>query len=324
MAKRITINTRLRRRSTRKNWLLGKEIYFKEQLCATCHQPNGMGMDPAYPPLSESPWVNGDPERLIKITLNGLQGGVRVHGKDYNSAMAPLGALLTDEEAAAVLTYVRTSFGNLSSEIDSELVAKVREETKDRKKLWTAMELLQDHPPEVDSSEMLAEDAESDMPDRQFVRMWTLEDFDGDLGNGSPEKGKEAFVAAGCLDCHAVNGEGNQIGPELTKVSEKYKGDKLLQQILEPSSEINEEFASEIVETVDEEMFTGLVLEEDNDSVTLLANPTNPEDLTVIAKSDIVSRRPASLSSMPTGLLIMFEKEEILDLLAYLENGGSE
>ena len=91
---------------------LGKEVYFKEQLCATCHQPNGMGMDPAYPPLfPKVPWVNGDPERLIKIALNGLQGGVRVNGKDYNSAMAPLGALVTDEEAAAVLSYVRTSFG---------------------------------------------------------------------------------------------------------------------------------------------------------------------------------------------------------------------
>ena len=170
---------------------------------------------------------------------------------------------------------------------------------------------------------MLAEEADPAHPQREFVKMWTLADFNSGIKKGSASKGKEAFAAAGCLDCHAVKGEGNKIGPDLTKVAEKYKGEKLLQQILEPSSEINEEFVSEIVETVDEEMFTGLVVEEDNDSVSILANPSNPDDLTKIAKTDIVSRRPASLSSMPTGLLIMFEKEEILDLLAYLENGGS-
>ncbi|MCA9448126.1 MAG: c-type cytochrome, partial [Candidatus Omnitrophica bacterium] len=302
----------------------GKEVYFKEQLCATCHQPNGMGMNPAYPPLSESPWVNGDPERFIRIALNGLQGGVRVNGKDYNSAMAPLGALLTDEEAAAVLTYVRTSFGNLSTEIDKELVAKVRNETKERKKLWTAKELLGDQPTEEEMETMLPDSSGAADSDSQFVKMWTLQDFDGNLGGGSPARGKEIFVAAGCVDCHAVGGEGNKVGPELTKVSSKYRGQKLLQQILEPSAEINEEFASELVETVDEEMFTGLVLKEDSDSISILANPTNPEDLTVIAKADIVSRRPGTLSSMPTGLLIMFEREEILDLLAYLEKGGAE
>ncbi|MCA9429323.1 MAG: c-type cytochrome, partial [Candidatus Omnitrophica bacterium] len=302
----------------------GKEVYFKEQLCATCHQPNGMGMNPAYPPLSESPWVNGDPERFIRIALNGLQGGVRVNGKDYNSAMAPLGALLTDEEAAAVLTYVRTSFGNLSTEIDKELVAKVRNETKERKKLWTAKELLGDQPTEEEMETMLPDSSGAADSQRQFVKMWTLQDFDGNLGGGSPARGKEIFAVAGCVDCHAVGGEGNKVGPELTKVSSKYRGQKLLQQILEPSAEINEEFASELVETVDEEMFTGLVLKEDSDSISILANPTNPEDLTVIAKADIVSRRPGTLSSMPTGLLIMFEREEILDLLAYLEKGGAE
>lgn len=304
----------------------GREVYFREQQCATCHQPHGMGMDPAYPPLGESAWVTGDPERLVKIALHGLQGGILVNGKHYSSEMAPLGALLSDEDAAAVLTYVRASFGNVAPEINAELVARIREENKDRRTLWTARELMELHPSGDDPSMMIpAESPATGGEGRQFVKAWTLEDFAADFDSGAPvgsaERGKAIYEAAGCNDCHSGDAAGHRIGPDLLKVVEKYRGKLLLQQILEPSSEINPDYVSEIIETLDEEMFTGLVLNEDSDSVSILANPSNPSETLAIPKRDIVSRRPASLSSMPTGLLIAFEKQEILDLLAYLEAG---
>ena len=54
--------------------------------------------------------------------------------------------LLNDDEIAAVLTYVRNSFGNKASVIDPDKVKEIREATKDRNKFYTADELLQEHP----------------------------------------------------------------------------------------------------------------------------------------------------------------------------------
>ena len=98
----------------RQQFLAGQEIYFREGHCVTCHQPNGKGLDPAFPPLAKSPWVSGDPDRLIKLTLYGLMGPLELNGKKYDGQvpMTPFGGMLKDDEIAAVLTFVRNSFGN--------------------------------------------------------------------------------------------------------------------------------------------------------------------------------------------------------------------
>ncbi len=130
---------------------LGAEVYHREAHCATCHQPDGKGMDPVYPPLAQSPWVTGDEERLAKITLHGLWGKIEVNGKVYDPAkgippMTAFGSLLDDKETAAVLTYVRNSWGNKASVVKPETVKKVREENKDRSIFWKPEELLKAHP----------------------------------------------------------------------------------------------------------------------------------------------------------------------------------
>jgi mono/diheme cytochrome c family protein/glucose/arabinose dehydrogenase/lysophospholipase L1-like esterase len=130
---------------------LGGEVYHREAHCATCHQPDGKGLDPAFPPLVGTPWVTGSEERLIKITLHGLWGKIEVNGKVYDPAngvppMTPFGSMLTDEEIAAVLTYVRNSWGNKAEPVLPATVKKVREATKDRSIFWKPEELLKDHP----------------------------------------------------------------------------------------------------------------------------------------------------------------------------------
>ncbi len=128
----------------------GHEIYFREGYCATCHQADGKGLDPAFPPLNDSPWVGGNPERLIKLTLHGMIGPFELHGKQYDGSvpMTPFGGLLNDEETAAVLTYVRNRFDNEASAIEPAQVAAVREATKERKAFYQAGELLEEHPME--------------------------------------------------------------------------------------------------------------------------------------------------------------------------------
>ena len=129
-------------------FLKGHEVYFREAHCATCHQPDGKGIEPAFPPLANSNWVPGDPDRLIKLTLHGMMGPFELNGKKYDGLvpMTPFGSMLNDEEIAAVLTYVRNSFGNQSAAVPPSRVAAVREATKSQPGFYMAEELLKEHP----------------------------------------------------------------------------------------------------------------------------------------------------------------------------------
>ena len=132
----------------KKSFLAGHEIYFRDAHCATCHQPDGKGLDPAFPPLHDSIYVHGSPERLIKITLHGLMGPIVVNGKNFNGQvpMTPFGGMLNDQEIANVLTYVRNSYGNKATAITPDQVKKVRDESKGQQGLLQVDQLLKDHP----------------------------------------------------------------------------------------------------------------------------------------------------------------------------------
>lgn len=110
-------------------------------ICAACHGQNGEG-GPAGPPLAGSEWVNGPVSNLIRIQLRGLQGPIKVKGTEYNfiGGMAPM-AYQTDEQVAAVLTYVRNNFGNKAPAVKPEQVAALRSEVG--KPQITAAELTQ-------------------------------------------------------------------------------------------------------------------------------------------------------------------------------------
>lgn len=118
----------------------GQALYGR---CAACHQPNGAGLAGAFPPLSASEWVTGNPEVPIRVVLHGLQGEINVAGSTYNSVMLPYGGTgeMNDAEVAAVLTYVRSSFGNSASAVTADEVAAVRAATSGRTTPWTAEEL---------------------------------------------------------------------------------------------------------------------------------------------------------------------------------------
>ncbi|WP_018616878.1 PVC-type heme-binding CxxCH protein [Segetibacter koreensis] len=128
---------------------LGKVIYNREGFCNTCHQPDGKGLTASgFPPLAGSKWVLGDQERLIKIVLKGLYGPIEVQGKKYPGQvpMTPFGGMLKDDEVAAVITYVRNSFGNKASAISPAKVKQVRAATKDKTGFYSPEELLKQHP----------------------------------------------------------------------------------------------------------------------------------------------------------------------------------
>ena len=127
----------------------GKKIYETEGYCITCHQEAGTGLQKAgYPTLVGQEWVLGDEERLIKLALHGLYGPMNIMGNHYEGQvpMMAFKGLLKDDEIAAVLTYVRNSFGNKASVIDPNKVKEVRAATKDRNSFYTPDELLKEHP----------------------------------------------------------------------------------------------------------------------------------------------------------------------------------
>jgi len=123
---------------------LGAEFYVSKG-CVACHQPNGMGSAAqSVPPLAESEWVNAaNPERAIRIVLNGLTGPIQVKGTPWNNTMVAWRDTLTDEQIAAILTYVRGTWGNKAPPVKTEDVKAVRDATQNRTTYWTAPELLQ-------------------------------------------------------------------------------------------------------------------------------------------------------------------------------------
>lgn len=116
---------------------LGRRVY---SACMTCHGPAGRGQDGVYPPLAASPYVNGDPERFAKILLHGLKGKVQVGTKEVVGVM-PRPQIETDEEIAAVMTYVRQAFGNAAPPVDASLVRAVRARHERRAEPWDVAEL---------------------------------------------------------------------------------------------------------------------------------------------------------------------------------------
>ena len=100
----------------------GKAVYTKN--CSSCHQATGQGLTGTFPPLAKNDVVTGDPNKVIHILLNGLNGPIKVNGTSYNNAMPPWKGTLSNAEIAAVITYIRSSWGNKASAVTEADVAK--------------------------------------------------------------------------------------------------------------------------------------------------------------------------------------------------------
>ncbi len=103
----------------------GEAIY--KEYCLACHQANGQGLAPVYPPLAKSDWLKKhSKDDFAKIMINGLKGPITVNGKKYNGVMTPIPAKYSDSDIAAVMTYVYNSFGNAGGSVSAADVAKAR------------------------------------------------------------------------------------------------------------------------------------------------------------------------------------------------------
>ncbi|MGB7324942.1 MAG: c-type cytochrome [Rubripirellula sp.] len=163
---------------------------------------------------------------------------------------------------------------------------------------------------------------------RTFVQSWTIDDFKDKLDQGmvgrTPEFGKRIFTEASCAGCHKVAGEGGVIGPELTDVMTRWKGDRMgvLREILDPSHKIDAKYMMQRILTVDGRTITGVLVKEDDDNVSLMSSPEAKEP-TVVAQDDIEAMVPSSVSMMPKALMDQYTEDEIFELMWYLETASS-
>lgn len=108
----------------------GAAIY--ASLCVACHQASGLGLSGVFPPLAGSEWVMGKDTTAAAILLHGINGAITVKGMVYKGAMPAFKDQLSDAQIAAVLTHVRSQWGNTAAPVALETVATTREALKER------------------------------------------------------------------------------------------------------------------------------------------------------------------------------------------------
>ena len=156
---------------------------------------------------------------------------------------------------------------------------------------------------------------------RPFVKQWTMADLASTISQqgGDRTRGQRLFTEIGCAQCHRVGNEGGLAGPDLTAAGARFDRRALLESIIEPSRVIADVYRGVTISTKSGAIHDGRIVSEDAKSVTLATNPADPDHREHVSKQEIMSRRASDVSAMPEGLLNTLSRDEILDLLAWIE-----
>lgn len=161
---------------------------------------------------------------------------------------------------------------------------------------------------------------------RPFVREWQLDELvpmvANELKNRNFEHGRDMFAAANCFGCHRFDNQGGAIGPDLTSLSGRFSQRDLLESIVEPNREISDQYAAVTIITDDGRTVTGRIVNLNGNTLNINTNMLDPNAQTRIERDKIEEMLPSKVSMMPTGLLNTLNKEDVLDLMAYLLSRG--
>lgn len=157
---------------------------------------------------------------------------------------------------------------------------------------------------------------------------WTLEEVrqlaKTGLRNRSFENGQRAFAATRCVVCHRFGEDGGATGPDLTQVAGRFDFNALTEAIMAPSQVISDQYKASTVISESGKSYTGRIVSENDEQISILTDPEDSTKIVDIAKSDIEETVPSKVSIMPSGLLKTLNQDEVLDLLAYLLSRGNE
>lgn len=134
------------------------------------------------------------------------------------------------------------------------------------------------------------------------------------------EQGRNAFFAIGCASCHQFDGMGGNIGPDLGAVGNRFSVQKILEDIIDPSSTISDLYGSSRVTLNSGRKLEGLVVKEESFIKVYSRDPNKAPD--IVANAEVASVEPVPVSQMPAGLINTLNADELRSLIAYLQSGG--
>ena len=160
-------------------------------------------------------------------------------------------------------------------------------------------------------------------PGRPYTVDEVVKFAQGQLHKRSFETGRNLYAAAACQTCHRLGADGGGLGPDLTGAGNRYTLRDLLENIIEPSKVISDQYDSTQIEKKDGSMLVGRVVKKEAGKLFVAINPLVPSETIEVAEQDVKESKAYPISMMPPGLLNALNEEEVKDLLAYLLSGGN-
>ncbi len=163
-------------------------------------------------------------------------------------------------------------------------------------------------------------------PERKFVKKWTLDELVPLIENGLKgrdyDRGRFMFAATRCFACHRFNNEGGGLGPDLSGIAGRFNTRDLLESIILPSKTISDQYEAVIIATTDGRVITGRIVNLHDDGLSINTDMFDPSRMITVRRGRIEEMKASPVSMMPEGLLDTLDRDEILDLTAYLLSRG--
>ena len=134
--------------------------------------------------------------------------------------------------------------------------------------------------------------------------------------HGDAERGRGVFASTGtCAKCHIVQGQGAEVGPNLTEIGSKLSRDALFESILFPSAGIAQQYESHTLALDDGNVVTGIILNETSDEISVKGADAI---VRTFKKSEVTERKKQSVSLMPADLQKLMTADQLVDVVEYL------
>lgn len=155
---------------------------------------------------------------------------------------------------------------------------------------------------------------------------WTVDSamklFGTDLRSRDFENGKRMFSAGLCIACHRIGGEGGHSGPDLGSVGSRFAIRDIIVAIIEPGASISEQYMASIVKLKQGDPLHGRLIQRNEKEVTVATNPFDLNELTRAPADKVESVEFSQVSIMPRGMITGMNRDELMDLMAFLLSGG--
>lgn len=160
-------------------------------------------------------------------------------------------------------------------------------------------------------------------------RRWTLEQADSvvtaeSIKGRDFETGKLIYHTVLCSKCHAIAGEGENAGPDLTQLATRFSSKDILEAIIDPNKAISDQYAATVFSLKNGGSVVGKLANEDATHYYVAQNPFTPNELEKVAKKDVSSTTYSTVSMMLPGLINGLNPDELKDLMAFLMAGGNK